>query len=801
MTQDTQKPSIKEDDNQQEDIKRLIFKYLRYWPWFIVGVLIALVLAFLYNRYTSNVYHTESEIKILKDKDSGLDLSGLQGSSPMFDFNEVNLENEIQILKSRKLLDSVVNSLELNTLYFVEGDINTSEVWKNNLPFMVDWKKVDSSQTKENPVFSIDFKSSAQFTVSVVDKGISKKATLNDPVEILNHRFIVSLNPLYERKFTDIEDSNYLFRHISEEKAIDNLYSKLIVEQVGEKSEILNIAYEGSNRHKNEAVLDTLIVQFNKDGVRDKQLISKRTGDFVGERLKLLVEELDTVESGLVDYKRSNDLVTIESSAEQLFGKEASAESERFKLQTQKEVTQDFRDQLINGEEYELLPANLGIKDSNVNKLTEAYNESVLMRNDLLTSSTSENPLVKNLETKLSKIKQNILKSVNGYISNLKISLQNFQEREGESSGKLSKIPEKEKEVRSIIRQREIKEKLYLFLLQKREEAALQYATTSPTIKVVDFAYTNPSPVAPKKRIIYLAALIFGFLVPFGILYLRFLFDTKISEKEQVKRILGDTPIFSEIPELTKNAPKLIVKNDRSVLAEAFRILRTNLSFFKSKELQESERGEIVFVTSTIKGEGKTFAALNMANTLASTGKKTLVIGCDLRNPQVHNYYGLTKNHIGVSNYLSDHSIELRDLLVADYKYFENLDVVLSGQIPPNPAELLMSDRFGELMAHAKANYDYVVVDTAPTILVTDTLLISHYADVTLYMVRSGVTESRLLDHIHDLYRTGKLKNMGVVLNSIQKKSGYGYGYSYNYGYGYGYKSTSYRWWKFWRSN
>lgn len=798
MTQTNQKNGFQEEDNQQDDFRRLITKYLRYWPWFFIGVIMALVLAFLYNRYASEIYHTDSEIKILKDKDSGLDLSGLQGSSPLFDFNEVNLENEIQILKSRKLLDSVVRRLELTTLYYKEGDVRTTEIWKNDIPFRVEWKKIDSSPEDGFPLFSITFDTSPHFTVEVKDKDISGRASLNQPLELMGFEFDITLNPKYSGDFNTLKDSHYLFKYIPDEKAIDNLNMQLVVSPVGEKSEILNISYEGPNKRKNEAILDTLIVQFNKDGVRDKQLISKRTGDFVGERLKLLVKELDTVESGLVKYKRTNDLVTIESSAQQLFVKESTAEGKRFQMQTQKEMAIGFKDQLVNGEDYGLLPANLGLEDNNVNKLTEVYNESALLRNDLLTSSTAENPLVKNLEEKLDKIKQNILKSINGYINGIEISLKSFQSREGASNSQLNTIPEKEKKIRSIRRQQEIKEKLYLFLLQKREEAALQYATTSPTIKVVDFAYTNPIPVAPKKKIIYLAALILGILFPFGILYLRFMFDTKIDNKDHLEHLLEDVPILSEIPELAKNTHKIITHNDRSVLAEAFRILRTNLSFFKSKKIKK-ERGEVIFVTSSTKGEGKTFVAMNMAHTLASTGKKTIMIGCDLRNPQVHNYIDHDKNHTGISTYLSDESIKFEDLLLKNVTHFDNLDIILSGQIPPNPAELLMSDRYEQLIDTVKENYDYIIVDTAPTVLVTDTLLISNFADVTLYLVRAGVTDSKLISHIHDVYKTEKLKNMGIVLNGLKEKSKYGYNYNYGYGYGYSEDVGAKGWWKFWK--
>ncbi|HET8810900.1 MAG TPA: polysaccharide biosynthesis tyrosine autokinase, partial [Flavobacteriaceae bacterium] len=345
-------------------------------------------------------------------------------------------------------------------------------------------------------------------------------------------------------------------------------------------------------------------------------------------------------------------------------------------------------------------------------------------------------------------------------------------------------------------RQQAIKEKLYLFLLQKREEAALQYAITSPTIKVVDYAYTQPEPVSPKSKIVLLAALILGLLVPFGILYLRFLLNTKVQNKEQVQKIVGDIPIVAEIPQLEKNSVDIIRPNDRTVLAEAFRILRTNINYFKPANKKEGE-GEVIYVTSTTKGEGKTFTAVNLAITLASTNKKVLLIGCDLRNPQLHYYIKKDKNSIGVSSYLFDEKISISELILKDPLKYGNLDIVLSGNIPPNPAELLLNGRYEDLLEEAKSSYDYVVVDTAPTILVTDTLLISSLADITVYLVRAGVTDQRLLEHVKELHKNKKLKNIGLVINGLDEKGHYGY----NYGYGYGYDEdqlikSKYKFWK-----
>ncbi len=801
MKEDNQRAFEIENEGQEEDIKKLVFQYLHYWRWFVLGVVTCVAIAFIYAHYSTTVYKTTAEIKILEPKDNGIDLSGLEGASDLLNMDKVNLENEIEVIKSRKLLDSVVKSLHLNTVYYLDDGIKDVEIWQRQTPFIVRWNEVDSvlSNDEELPIFTVTLTSPTQFTIGIEDEVPPKKASYNVPIKMGAYNFIVIKNPLYTVTSTDDSENHYTFKHIFTADAIDHILKNITVTQVGDDSDVLNIAYKGSNTTKNEAIINTLIQKFNEDGIRDKQLVSKRTELFVTQRLRLLSHELDTVETGLVNYKQSNRLVTLESTTKQLYGKEFESEQKRFQIQVQIEMAKAFKQQLTKSKKYTLLPANLGIESDAVNQLTALYNEQVAVRNDLLTSATLKNPYVKSIETKLDNIKQNIVTSVDGYIHSLTISLQNLKSREDASANQLYKIPQMTKGMRGIVRQREIKEKLYLFLLQKREEAALQYSVTTPSIKVVDYAYTNPIPIAPKSKIIYLGGLILGVLIPFGFLYIKFLFDTKISGRESIEALLPNIPVLAEVPQVEKGENLLIIRNDHSILAEAFRILRTNLAYFNSVH-KNKEHAQLIFVTSTIKGEGKTFTAVNTAHSIASTGKKTLIIGCDLRNPQTHRYYeGIQKNDKGVTHYLSDDTLKMSDLIHTGDKYFENLHLITSGAIPPNPAELLMSNRFKELLDEAKEQYDCIIVDTAPTLLVTDTLLISDYADITLYVTRANYTDKKLMEHVEKMVNVGKLKHIGIIINGIGKNTRYGYGYSYNYGYGYGYSEDAKKpWWKKW---
>ncbi|TXK71645.1 tyrosine-protein kinase [Mesonia sp. HuA40] len=761
-----------------EDIKAIIFQYLRYWPWFLASVLVFVIGAFIYLRYSTSIYQTTAKVKVLDENDDGgLDLSGLSGSRTLFNMTKVNLENEMQIFKSRRILEQVVKSLDFNTTYQSKGTIKSFLVFGPDAPFHVNWIP-DSTQQEVGNSPSIQLASLGNNEFKLISESIGEQmGRFGDTLQYGDFTLLITDKRVGE---DPKPIANMSFWHTAMNHKVKNLAQQISLEPVGDKSHVLQLGIKGANQELNKAILDRLIQVFNQDGIEDKRLVSKRTQDFVERRLVFLEGELDTVESGLVNFKRDNNVVTVESSAEQLFGKEAGAEQKRYEMETQLLVARDFQETLQNQSAFDLLPANIGIDNENVNALTQQFNSLVTERQRYLVSGTEENPMVVNLNQQINQLRGNLNGSVNAYIRSLETALRSIRQRESVSAGQLGSIPEKEKQIRDITRQREIKERLYLFLLQRREEAALSYAITSPVIKVVDWAYTQPQPVAPKKQIILLGALVLGLLLPFGILYVLFLLDTKIHHKNQVKRLLPQIPIVGEVPTLLKTSDRLIQKNDHSVLAEAFRILRTNLNFFVERD---QKGGKVVFTTSTTKGEGKTFVAINLAISIASTGKKVLLLGCDLRNPQLHSYINLKKNLPGTTDYLYRKDISLAELVQKNAFEHANLDLVLSGEIPPNPAELLLNGRFESLLDEARQNYDYIVVDTAPTILVTDTLLIAEHADATLYMIRANYTDSKLTQHIEDLQRNEKIKNMGLVLNDVKADGAYGY----NYGYGYGY--------------
>ncbi len=433
-----------------------------------------------------------------------------------------------------------------------------------------------------------------------------------------------------------------------------------------------------------------------------------------------------------------------------------------------------------------LLPANIGISNESVNVLINLHNALVTEKQKLITSAGENNPTVKVIENKLNNLKGNIKLSLSDYNTQLNATKQQLTKRNQKYAYQVSSLPLKEKLLRSRIRQQEIKQTLYLFLLQKREEAAINLAITEPSIKVVEYALSNGTPISPNSKNIYLTALLLGLIIPFGAIYGINLLNTKIKGKEDVVSSVGTIPILAELPKIKSGNLVFDNPTDRSVQSEAFRILSANVDYILP--VTNNSDGKIIYCTSTIKGEGKTYVGINLSLALSSINKKVLLVGADLRNPQIHTYIDKDKKVAGLSNYLYDDTIDWKDMLLKGFEKHPNHQILLSGDIPPNPTQLLTNGRFKAFLDEAKGLYDYIIIDTAPTILVTDTLLISKYADATIYLVRADHTEKNLLEFSRNLSDSGKIKNMAYVINGVGARRSYGYSYNYGYGYGYGSK-------------
>lgn len=774
-----------ETENLEPTLREQIEQYLKYWPWFVVGVVLTLGTSFLYLRYSMPVYQTVATILIKDEKNSALsELAAFQDLGLTGSMNQSGFENEILILKSKSLTERVVRELNLDISYFVEGNIRDMELFRD-VPFRVTiLTPLDSLKFPSFPFF-VSVISDQKFLLREEEGGSEVEYNFGELVTLPVGDILVTPNFKYLNSGTESPYSSPIKVKINRISAIGTFYRQSIqIQQLNEFSSVIELKLNASNSKKAQAILNELISQYNQDAMEDRNMVSRNTADFINGRLAIITKELDSVETGKVEFKQKNKLTDIAIEGQLFLKNESEFNKRQLEVEMQLELVRTMIDYVTKGSESDLLPTNLGIEKEGVAGAVNSYNQLVLERNRLMGSSTGKNPIIVNLNDQISAVKATVLGSLNNAKTSLEIANIDLNAQGATISSKISSIPPKEKIFRSITRQQDIKEALYLYLLQKREENAISMAVTTPKAKVVDYAYTSDFPVSPKRNIILLAALIIGLLIPFAFIYVRNLLDNKIRNRAYVERHVKEVPLIGEIPQLKKNDAEAIEKNDRSILAESFRILRTNLEYLFVGDSGEGEEsyGKTIFVTSTVKGEGKTLVSYNLALTLANSGSKVILVGGDIRNPKVHRYTTEASYKKGVVEYLVQDDSNITDFL-NDSDDNDNLSILFSGTIPPNPAELWMRPRTKDLFAELKAQFDYVIVDTAPCMLVTDTFLISKYADITLYVMRAGYTEKRLLNFPLDSIKAKKLKNVAFVLNNVSDTN-YGYGNKYSYTYG-----------------
>jgi len=765
------------------DLLEQIFIYLRYWHYFLISAVICFFIAKYYLNHTVPTYETKAKVKIIDDSKNNFVLP----NSPvaLFSRNKVNLDNEIEVLKSYRLLEQVCRNLNLNDQYFNVGYLNNIEIWKNR-PFTIEWLTNSINIDSKSVSFEIVIVKNGYKIVNSDNSESDNVFPFNTIQYIEGIPFKLSLQ--VSTKLDLLIGQKYLISHQSVASIALGLSGSLNIVNSNKNSDILIISLTGPNADKSEVILNELIKQFENDGINDKRLVSKRTIDFVNERFKSLEKGLDSIETDKANYKKNNELTFINGDAVTATTGKVSATSGVFEVETQIALSKILEKTVRDDKKNTLLPANIGLTNTGINQLISDFNMTVLERDRQLVSSGENHPKIKFLNSKLSDLKVNTLESIKAYQQELEVSLSQNNYIRRSSNDKFSSIPMNEKVLRSIERQQNIKETLYLLLLQKREEAAINLAITASSLKVVDFAMTGGGPVAPKRGTIYLISILFGLAIPFLIIYISLLLDDKIHIKEDVLKLTRNKIILSEIPHISSQT-KITTANDRTILGESFRILRTNLSYIFP--LKENQLGQTIMVTSTIKGEGKTFTALNLAVSFSIMNKKVLLIGADMRNPQLHNYLNIKKNQNGLQDFLHDISVNWKNIVNKEYLDNNNLDIILSGTIPPNPAELLSNGRLEKLIEEARSEYDFIIIDTPPTLLVTDTLVVSNLVDTTLYVVRANFTPKKILEFSVNLSDKGKLKNMAYVINNVGSNykgyASYGYNYKYNYAYGYGY--------------
>lgn len=759
--------------NEEIDLSQIVVQYLYYWKWFVLSVIIAVFAAFVYLRYATPQYKVDAKILLEKeDKASGemaglAELSSLTGGSGQSAF----VMDQIDVFKSRRLLRKVIEKNSLENSYYLKGGIRETEILEDNSAIKV----LSSKPNHENKsgVFTIEILSANTFSIDEED-GVYYDQIEFGKVVKTNFGEIVLIPNLEVAKVIG-EKIKVVIQSV--DKTIDRLQKLIQISPNTEKqSYIINFSFTGPNIYKSSLILNSLIEQYNKEITGDNSKVTQTTSKFINSRLALIGQDLDLADKRVQDYKSSNNMIDLQTESGLNLQTLTEADKDVLEKKTQLQLVDYMRESISTNSDLQLLPTNVGLADMSIEKNLAEYNKLVLEREDLLQSATSENPIVKNLTENIRTLNKNLITSLDNYRSVLNLTLKNSESKMSQLQRKVSAIPTQELGFREISRQQQIVETIYLFLLQKREETEIKASATPAVLKVIDSAYGSSIPVAPKKMIVLLGALIFGMIFPFAILYLKFLMDNKVHSRKDVEDFFNP-PILGEIP---KSEETVVKDNDRSSLAEAFRILRTNIAFM----LDSKKKSAVIFVTSTTSGEGKSFVSTNLSRILAMSGKRILLLGADIRSPKVLDYLGLSylqHTNIGITQYLINPDMDIANIIIKKPESYQ-FDIIYSGYIAPNPAELLMNGHFDSIIEYGRNNYDYVIVDTAPVSLVTDTLLIANHADLTVYVTRANYLEKRLLNVPKELYQEGKLKNMAVVMNDVDFAKGYGYGYGYGYG-------------------
>ncbi|MBE8727044.1 GumC family protein [Flavobacterium hungaricum] len=767
-----------EDENEGLDFREQLRKYAIHWKWFLLTISIGLAGAFLHLRYTPSVYQASTSILVKDEKKGGM-LSELSAFSDLGFGGNIsnNVDNEIEILKSRTLIESTIQKLNLNVSLFVNETVVKSDVYKkapikivflNKSKLFYESKMTLKCHFLNENVFSLESIKDDETNSVLLGK---KEFKYGEKIETEIGAFIIEKTSFFENKHTD----EYEFVDIEItplDDVTDKFRKNLKVEPVSKTSSIVNISISDPVAQKATDFLDTMIQIYNKDADEDRNIVSENTSNFIANRLVLISQELDGVEQNVESFKKNNQLTDIESEAKLFIDGSNEFNKKSVDAEIQLNVISSLLGFIAKSSTTDLLPTNIISDKGEASALMTSYNQLVLDRNRILKSATTENPTVVKLEHDISSLKSNIAESLKRMQSNLQIQARDLRGQESVLKSKIGKIPLQERQFRVIARQQKVKEELYLYLLKKREETAISLAATEPNARVIDFAKEEKNPISPKKKIIYLAGILLGLLVPFGIIYVDDLLDTKIKSKLDLE---GKTqiPYVGDIPS-SDDVESLIKFDDRSSSAEAFRIVRTNLEFMVNKD--DEKTAKTIFVTSSFASEGKTFVSANLAATFAMSGKRVLLIGTDIRNPKFDRFVDFPNK--GLTNYLTSNDKDIQGYIVK-HRDYENFYILPPGVVPPNPAELLMNPKVEQLFENLKKEYDYIIADTAPACLVTDTIVIAKNADVFAYVMRANKLEKRMLSVVNSFYKEKKLPNMCIILNDTDSTKAYAYGYGY----------------------
>lgn len=766
--------------SQSIDLKELLSMAVDRWWWFAVSLAVTCSVAVLYLMKTSPVY-TRTASVLIKDDDSNpgsIDMSELG----IFQ-NNSNIENELLTLRSPSLMAEVVERLSLNDSYTVRSGLRRNSLYRQS-PVIVE--PLDS--LTELP-FSFHFEVSADSTVTLSDFRVGQAETdgpvtaaIGDTVSIPGGR-IALLAPVWDVP-ADLYGRTVSYSHTTVGAAARSYAESIRTDLGSEKSSIIVISITNPSIARADDILSTLIQVYNERWMLDKNQIAVSTSQFIDDRLGVIENELGNVDSDISSYKSQHLMPDLEAASQLYMQQSDRMERTMATLADQLAIAEMVRRQLTAESAYATLPANSGIDNPNIQGAIDEYNTMVLRRDRMLSSSSERNPVVKDATNALRTMRANINESLDAYILTLRTQLQSARRQQADATGRLAANPNQARYLLSVERQQKVKEALYLFLLQKREENELSQAFTAYNTRVIDAPGGSDLPTAPRRMNVLAVAVLLGLLIPVGIIYLREMTDTRIRGRRDLEGIT--VPFLGEVPQTPGHAPAegTLVVGDRrrDVVNEAFRVIRTNLDFMAG----HGTTGHVVMVTSFNPGSGKSFLAANLAMSFAVKGRDVLVIDGDMRHGSTSAYAGSPRR--GLSDYLAGAAgLTAADITVTSAEC-PRLHIIPVGSLPPNPTELLEEPRFGRLLEELRGRYDYIFIDCPPIDIVADTRIIEKHADRTVFVIRAGLLERAMLPQLQSLYADRRLPGLAVVLNGTTAGHGrnsYHYGYTYGRAYAY----------------
>jgi len=757
-----------EEEEQNFDLNDYIRRYLRYWYFFPIFLALTVTGAYFYLKITQPIYSTKTTL-LIKDEKKGL--GGAQGDilselSTQFGGNKI-VENELEIIKSQNLMEQVIKELSLDVTYTGKEDLRTINLYKAT-PITITPEVITVFGMKE--AMAIHMVDSIHYRINNEAKVFKVGERLNNPWGA----FVV--NRGFKSTFTDIEVHFTDIKNLAE-----GMLANLTVQQPNVKSTVLELTYEDVNVQRSKDVLNKLLDVYVQSSLNDKNSEASNTLKFIENRLGLITGELGDVEKDVESYKTDKGITDISAESQLFLENIKENDSKLNEVNTKISILESVDNYIQNAGEGAVAPATYMIDDPVLVSLLNKFNDLELQRERYARTTTANNPLLETINTQLDGTRQAIKENVQNLKRGMSVTRKNLEGINTRFSAGLRSIPKKEREFVGIKRQQSIKEELYLYLLQKREETALAYASTVTDSRLIDAPISTFNPIKPKRSLIWLGSLAAGVVIPLLLINLIFLLNNKVQSREQIEKttrasVLGEIGLMKS-KKGQEPSEAIIKMTSRSAVAEQFRALRTNLQY-----LGDGSCRTIMF-TSSIGSEGKSFISVNLAASLAYSDKRVILLGLDLRKPSLHERLEIP-NKKGVSNYLVGQK-NLKELIQST-SIHPKFDVITSGPLPPNPSELISNGRLPELIAELRQEYDYVLIDSPPFGLVTDAALIADYVDATLYVVRFNYTLRDHLTRIADLQRTKRFANLSVIYNGVNYGSGYGYGYGYG-GYGYGY--------------